>query len=254
MSIKTPELHPVPVKSPWFHLGIDFVGPINPTSRYNQTLQGMLAKFVQGRKELWDEFLDTCIYAYNTSVHESTTFTPFELMFGRKAFLPIKFEIDDKDPEELVNQFTKSADDPQVVETITNQCIKRLTVARENIKKAQDKQKQIYDRKHAQPNAFTVAEKVLKKDFQREKRAGGKMDTRYVGPYVIVKSINKGIYCLGGVNDHTNIIQKISGAHLKPYKESERYKEHNDSSEESVSSTYMLDMYIQCHTYVRASR
>ena len=71
------------------------------------------------------------ICLHNTSVHESTTFTPFELMFGRKAFLPIDF--DDKDPEELVNQFTKSADDPQVVETITNQRIKRLTVARENI-------------------------------------------------------------------------------------------------------------------------
>ena len=48
------------------------------------------------------------------------------------------------------------------------------------------------------------------------------MDIRcYVGPYVIVKSINKGIYSFQGVSDHTNIIQKISGAHLKPYKESD---------------------------------
>ena len=28
-----PELHPVPVKSPWYHLGIDFIGPISPVSR-----------------------------------------------------------------------------------------------------------------------------------------------------------------------------------------------------------------------------
>ena len=27
-----PELHPVAVKSPWNHLGMDFIGPISPTS------------------------------------------------------------------------------------------------------------------------------------------------------------------------------------------------------------------------------
>lgn len=27
-----PELHPVPVKSPWFHLGMDFIGPVSPPS------------------------------------------------------------------------------------------------------------------------------------------------------------------------------------------------------------------------------
>jgi len=28
-----PALHPVPIKSPWYHIGMDFVGPISPTSR-----------------------------------------------------------------------------------------------------------------------------------------------------------------------------------------------------------------------------
>jgi len=28
-----PELHPMAVKSPWHHLGMDFIGPISPTSR-----------------------------------------------------------------------------------------------------------------------------------------------------------------------------------------------------------------------------
>lgn len=29
------------------------------------------------------------VYAYNTSKHESSKFTPFEVMFGRKAVLPV---------------------------------------------------------------------------------------------------------------------------------------------------------------------
>lgn len=29
------------------------------------------------------------VYAYNTSKHESSKFTPFEVMFGRKAVVPV---------------------------------------------------------------------------------------------------------------------------------------------------------------------
>lgn len=28
-----PELHPIPIHSPWHHIGIDFIGPITPVSR-----------------------------------------------------------------------------------------------------------------------------------------------------------------------------------------------------------------------------
>ena len=45
----------------------------------------MLRKYIQEKKEKWDDYLDTCSFAYNTSKHESTKFTPFEIMFGRKA-------------------------------------------------------------------------------------------------------------------------------------------------------------------------
>ena len=53
--------------------------------RFNQTLQNMIVKFIKENKESWDEFLDTCVFAYNTAEHESSKFTPFELMFSRKA-------------------------------------------------------------------------------------------------------------------------------------------------------------------------
>ena len=32
LNLEHPELHPVPVKSPMYHIGIDFVGPISPMS------------------------------------------------------------------------------------------------------------------------------------------------------------------------------------------------------------------------------
>ena len=51
MAIITPELHPVPVKSPWYHIGIDFIGPIDPTSshgnRYILTISDYFTKWVE---------------------------------------------------------------------------------------------------------------------------------------------------------------------------------------------------------------
>ena len=52
----------------------------------------MLRKYIQEKKEKWDDYLDTCSLAYNTSQHESTKFTPFEIMFGRKAILPLDLD------------------------------------------------------------------------------------------------------------------------------------------------------------------
>ena len=50
MNIVAPELHPVPVVSPWYHIGIDLIGPISPESqqgnRYILTISDYFTKFV----------------------------------------------------------------------------------------------------------------------------------------------------------------------------------------------------------------
>jgi IS30 family transposase len=60
--------------------------PYHPQSngldeRFNQTLQRMLVKFCNSDKTNWDEYLNTCVFAYNTSRHESSLYSPFEVMF-----------------------------------------------------------------------------------------------------------------------------------------------------------------------------
>ena len=61
--------------------------------RINQMLQSMLSKTTIGLKELWDKFTHSAIFAYNTSSHASTKYTPFEVMFGRNAVLPIDIDL-----------------------------------------------------------------------------------------------------------------------------------------------------------------
>ena len=65
----------------------------------------MLIKYIDTKKNLWAQFLDTCIFAYNTSAHESTKFSPFELMFGRKAVLPIDINMGSSDPAAILEEY-----------------------------------------------------------------------------------------------------------------------------------------------------
>ena len=37
--------------------------------RFSQTLQKMLVKYVASKQELWEDYLDMCVFAYNTSKH-----------------------------------------------------------------------------------------------------------------------------------------------------------------------------------------
>ena len=111
--------------------------------RFNQTLQNMLVKFIMDKKDVWDVFLDTCVYAYNTSVHESTSFSPFEVMFGRRAFMPLDIEIDKETPI-INNEATSGAD----IERLSEQRLKTLTNAySESTEKA---------KRCLQPEAFTT--------------------------------------------------------------------------------------------------
>ena len=64
--------------------------PYNPrtngqTERVNQTIMTALRKHAEADQKNWHLWLDYVIFAYNTRIHSTTNFTPFELMFGRKA-------------------------------------------------------------------------------------------------------------------------------------------------------------------------
>ena len=53
-------------------------------------------------------------------------------------------------------------------------------------------EKEIYDRKHHQPEVFSIGAIVLK-DFTRKKRKGGKLDTKWTGPYKVAKAHGRGL-------------------------------------------------------------
>ena len=67
--------------------------PYHPRSeglveRFNRTLLAMLAMFVSQEHDNWDDLLPFMMLAYNTTVHTTTGFTPYRLVFGEECNLP----------------------------------------------------------------------------------------------------------------------------------------------------------------------
>ena len=103
--------------------------------RFNQTIQNMLVKFVNTRKSEWNRFLDTCVFAYNTSRHKSTKFTPFEVMFNRTATLPIDIAVRKASPEEVLKLARNPVSEDNSKELIDRRN-KQLEMVKDSIKAA----------------------------------------------------------------------------------------------------------------------
>jgi hypothetical protein len=62
---------------------------VGQVERINHTLAMMLSMFTNDRQSNWDGALPYVTFAYNTTRQESTGRTPFYLLYGREALLPI---------------------------------------------------------------------------------------------------------------------------------------------------------------------
>ena len=88
---------------------------------------------------------------FQIGMHESSLYSPFEVMFGRKPVLPI--DLNDKQPRPDLDV---SVDMQEAIDTFTTERLHVFKEVKENVKKGQIKQKEQYDRKHATLVTFEV--------------------------------------------------------------------------------------------------
>ncbi|MCO5584218.1 hypothetical protein L7F22_038142 [Adiantum nelumboides] len=61
--------------------------------RFNGKLVQILSKVIENQGKNWDLEVPSALWAYRTAVKTDTGFTPFHLVYGKKALLPVEVEI-----------------------------------------------------------------------------------------------------------------------------------------------------------------
>jgi len=154
--------------------------------RFNRTLCESLAK-VSEKEDEWDEHIESVLFAYRTTKHNTTKKTPFFMVYGREAILPI---------EEFKNgeDFGKNAIIKRTYDLIN--LVDERIKALENIERSQEQQKNRHDIKIKKEIRFEIGDKILLKDAAKEKQWTGKLSPKWKGPYYIHEIIGKGAYKL----------------------------------------------------------
>lgn len=121
----------------------------------------------------WDDWTDMAMFSYNTSIHEGTRYSPFELVFGKIAREPssdppIDENLEPTYKEYLENLFTTLRDTQEL--------------ARQNLHQAKLRSKRYYDRS-INPQNFKAGDHVY---LLKEPRKG-KFADQYTGPHTVLE-------------------------------------------------------------------
>lgn len=147
--------------------------------KFNKTLADILSMYVAASHKDWESILPFVTFAYNTSRHDTTKFSPFHLTYGREPILPS----DVIDPD-----FTFGSDDPECYGLIIkNYLLKAHDVARRNVAQIQVKSIEYYNKKHREV-IYNPGDKVLVFTLVRKVGKSEKLIHNFIGPFEIINS------------------------------------------------------------------
>lgn len=133
-------------------------------------------KHINQNQNNWDDYVSLAMFTYNTHIHKSTGYTPYELIFGHKAYISNSLT--------QSSEFKYSYDD--YYSNLKLKFNKAYEVARQNQLASKERSKMYYD-----PNASTAEYKMndLVYILNKNTKPGliKKLSPTYKGPCKIVK-------------------------------------------------------------------
>jgi hypothetical protein len=178
----------------------------------NKVLITMVRRMIGIHKTSWHTMLFLALWAYRTFVKSATGFTPFRLVYGVEAILPIECEIPSLKLafELLPNTY---AEEERLL------YLMRLDETRRDatlVIEAQKKCVKAQYEKHVKPRVFFEVDLVLLYEQDRDVLGAGKFEPMWQGPYIVRRVLEKGAYELVDY-DGIPLSEPRNGLYLKKY-------------------------------------
>ena len=174
--------------------------------RFNRTLLDMLSTVVKDHKMDWDQCIRRVCLAYNSSVHASTGYSPFYLMYGRQVNLPVDLMYGST-PHEACTL-------GDYAYTLRNNLIEAYVLARKKGITEHNRQKALYDVKvHGAP--YQVGDWVWLHSPAVPRGQCRKLHHPWTGPFKVVECIGECDYKIKSKNG--KMIRVVHFDRLKPF-------------------------------------
>lgn len=164
--------------------------------RSHQTLIQYLRHFINENQTDWDNWLPMATFAFNTTIHSSTKYTPYELVFGYLPRLPTSIT---QPPE-----FHYTYDD--YIQDLKMKLNKSYEIAKQNIHESKETNKRYYD-KNASHEDYQIGDLVYLLNETSKPSTSKKLNPLYTGPYEIIE-----------INSPVNLTLKIKRRNFKVHK------------------------------------
>jgi hypothetical protein len=149
----------------------------------------------------WDEWVPYAVYVYNTTVHTTTGYTPFELVYGFQSEVPSALR--------EIPKVQYNYDD--FLTELKGRMQSAHEVARQRLISSKEKSKEYYD-KGSEDVEFEVGQKVLLFDETVRRGRSKKLSPQYVGPYEILSVDGVNVTIKKGRN-----AQKVHVNRIRPF-------------------------------------
>ena len=182
---------------------------------FNKTIAKILKKFVSRSQRDWDEKLGECLWAYRTTVRTPTKATPFSLVYGCEAVLPLEIQIPSLRIA-ITSGMTEEEKDKQRLAQLEELNEKRLK-AQHQIELYQARMARAYN-KGIKLRTFEKGELVLmvRRPMEITHKSKGKFQPKWEGPFVIETVYSNGAYRLTTMEGDV-LMMPINGKYLKKY-------------------------------------
>ena len=162
--------------------------------RFNRTLLDMLATTTGNHPHDWEIHLRKVCLAYNTSVHSTTGYSPFYLMFGHQARLPIDIMCGTTKPSTNTTYGDFASRMQHTLE-------EAYDTARGRTKAKHERQKEIYNSKcHGKP--FETNDLVWLYCPAVPRNKAKKFHHPWTGPWRVIKRLSDAVYRIQRLTGH----------------------------------------------------
>lgn len=196
--------------------------PDGMIERLNRTIKDILSKYISVNQTDWDKLIDGIVFAYNSTIHESTGMTPYKMVFSEEMTLPVNLITKNLESDDIAVYKNEA----EYVRHIERCLCEMYEIVRGETKQSALRQKRVYDRNVRSIN-YEIGDLVRRSQPKVTVGCKTKLARTWAGPWLIVKRLSDVLFQIKHSQNSKPVV--VHSDNIKPYRGNKQYPARSDT-------------------------